>query len=347
MKNIRKIVSGLLGLIMLCAALAIPALAEDSSEDDGVYRIVTSVFPIYDWVRHIVGDAEGVEVSMLEDSGVDLHNFYLTTGDLALLSKADLFIYVGGKSDSWADLAISASGHEGMIYMHLLDALGSDALEEELVEGMEEEGDSSEAATSEEEVLEEGAEQDEHDHDHVTSPYEEHVWLSLRNAMFYVRHIARVLEDNIPESADIFAANAEDYLAKLEDLNERYFATVMTAQRKVMLFADRFPFRYLFNDYGIDYYAAFKGCSAETEASAETIVSLAGLVDELDLPVIMTIEGTNHNIAETVASSAKKQDVKILVVDSLQSVTADRVAAGADYLEIMEKNLEIFREALN
>ncbi len=176
---------------------------------------------------------------------------------------------------------------------------------------------------------------------------DEHVWLSLRNSETLCQSIADALGKLDPDNGNAYQQNASDYISKLSALDSEYKGMVDSAARKTILFGDRFPFRYLVDDYGLDYYAAFVGCSAETEASFETISFLAGKVDELGLPCVLTIEGVKHKIAETVVQNTASKDQKILAMDSMQSTTSDDVKNGATYYSIMEKNLEVLREALN
>lgn len=295
-------------------------------------KIVTTIFPEYDWVREVLGEeASHAELTMLLDSGVDLHSYQPTAQDIMKISTCDFFIYVGGESDGWVDDALKEAVNPDMKVMNLLETLGDKAKEEEVVEGMEADHDH------------EHAEGEEHEHE---AEYDEHVWLSLRNAEALVNVIAKNLGEIDSANADTYMANAEAYNEKLAALDKEYQDTVDKAQVKTLLFGDRFPFRYLTDDYGLDYYAAFVGCSAETEASFETITFLSQKTDELALPCVMTIEGTDHRIAETVVGNTAAKDQKILTMDSMQSVTAKDVEAGTTYLGIMEKNLEVLREAL-
>ncbi len=186
-----------------------------------------------------------------------------------------------------------------------------------------------------------------HSHDEEEVEYDEHVWLSLRFAQTITQAIADKLAALDPDGAERYQANAAAYIAQLSDLDARYQAMVDSAARKTVLFADRFPFRYLADDYGLSYYAAFVGCSAETEASFETVAFLAGKVDELSLPVVLVIEGATHKIAETVVSETKANHAQILVLNSLQSVTGEDVAGGETYLDVMEDNLVTLTQALN
>nr|MCR5004486.1 metal ABC transporter substrate-binding protein [Clostridiales bacterium] len=176
--------------------------------------------------------------------------------------------------------------------------------------------------------------------------YDEHIWLSLRNAEVLTDEIAQALQKIDPANAGTYKDNAAAYIEKLDALDQAYQAAVAEAARNTLLFGDRFPFRYLVDDYGLSYYAAFVGCSAETEASFETISFLAQKVDELSLPVVMTIEGSDHRIAETIIQNTQGQDQKICSMDSMQSITGKDVEQGAAYLTIMEHNLTALKEAL-
>ncbi len=185
-------------------------------------------------------------------------------------------------------------------------------------------------------------------HHHDGEPEnDEHVWLSLRNAGIFVNTISEALQKLDPDNASSYQKNAEAYIKELNSLDNEYKAAVDGASKKTLLFGDRFPFRYLTDDYGLNYYAAFIGCSADTEASFETIAFLAQKVDELSLNCVLTIEKSDGKIAKTVIESSSDRNRKILVLDSLQSVTKKDVESGATYLSIMENNLSVLKEALN
>ena len=207
------------------------------------------------------------------------------------------------------------------------------------------------AATGSEDARCEHEDADEHDdakeHDHEEeAEYDEHVWLSLKNAQTLCSAISAVLQQIDPDNKDTYAANASAYIKKLSALDADYQAAVDAATRKTVLFGDRFPFRYLAEDYGLRYYAAFAGCSAESEASFETISFLAGKVDELNLPCVLTIEGVQHKIAETIVRNTAAKNQKVLTMDSMQSTTSKDAANGTTYLSVMERNLSVLKEAL-
>ena len=320
----KKILALLLALWIPAAVLSGCAPQDDSAASNKL-NIVTTIFPAYDWVREILGDeTDRAEITMLLDSGVDLHSYQPTVDDIVKISDCDLFLYVGGESDGWVDDALKNAPNKERKVIRLLDVLGDSAKAEETVEGMQEE---------------------EHDHEEEAE-YDEHIWLSLKNAQVLVTAISEALQETDPARKDAYAANAAAYAEKLSALDGEYRAAVDSGKYKTLLFGDRFPFRYLADDYGLDYYAAFPGCSAETEASFETVSFLAGKMDALGLPCVLTIEGTQHKIAETIVQNTAQKNQQVLTMDSMQAVTANDAASGVSYLSIMEKNLSVLKKAL-
>ena len=316
---------------VVAAFLALGSLTACNSagaKGNGKLQIVTTIFPEYDWVMNVLGDkASGADVTMLLDNGVDLHSFQPTAADIMKISSCDLFIYVGGESDEWVEDALKEAVNKDMVVIDLMDELGSAVKEEELVEGMQGE--------DEEEEEEEGEVE-----------YDEHVWLSLRNAQVLVKSISEALQKIDSANAEAYKKNADSYIESLKSLDADYKAVVDAASNKTILFGDRFPFRYMVDDYGLTYYAAFVGCSAESEASFETITFLAKKVDELALPAIFTIEGKDKRIAETISQNTASKDQKILTLDSMQSVSSGDIKNGTTYMSIMESNLSVLKEAL-
>ena len=348
----KKLLALLLALSFTLSMVLPAGMAEEKP-----LKIVTTIFPIYDWVRQILGDRDA-DVTMLMDSGVDLHNFQPTAQDILTIAQCDLFIFVGGESDEWTEDVLTTTQNEHLTAINLLDALGDEVKEEEIVEGMEHEHDHDEDEDHEDEDHDEhdhdeDEDHDEHDHDededHEEHEHEadEHVWLSLRNAEKLVQAIAGTIANLDPDQADLYHTNAKNYIEKLQALDAQYAETVNAAAFKTLLFGDRFPFRYLADDYGLTYYAAFAGCSAETEASFQTILFLAQKLDELGLPAVLTIENPKTRIAETVVNATQSKDQKIVAMNSLQGVTAQEVREGVSYLSVMESNLSVLREALN
>ena len=331
----KKITALLLALLMLVGALAGCGKQNDTNKTDKL-SIVTTIFPEYDWVREILGDkADNAEITMLLDNGVDLHSYQPTADDIVKISDCDLFIYVGGESDGWVEDALRNAANRNMKVINLLEILGDSVKTEEIVEGMQEEHEHEDAH----------AHDDAEEHEHEEEA-DEHVWLSLKNAKMLVRVISKALQELDPDNKDIYAANADAYVKKLSALDADYQAAVDAASNKTILFGDRFPFRYLVDDYGLRYYAAFVGCSAETEAGFETISFLAKRVDEWKLPCVLTIEGAQHKIAETIVRNTTMKNQKVLTMDSMQSTTTQDVKNGTTYLSVMEKNLSVLKEAL-
>lgn len=335
--------------LLVLAALVLSAVAfvsctskkssvKNNSGAEKKIQIVATIFPAYDWTKNILGlNPSEATLAMLLGNGVDMHSFQPSVDDIVKISSADLFIYVGGESDKWVGGALKNAVNKNMKVINLLDVLKTSVKEEELVEGMQEE--------------EHGhGDEDGHHHDDETE-YDEHVWLSLKNVMKVCRAISSALQEIDMEHKDVYAAAADSYIEKLSALDADYENAVKTAKRSVVLFADRFPFRYLADDYGLEYYAAFAGCSAESEASFETVRFLARKVDALNLPYILTIEGNaggaSNKLAETVLSSTENKSAEIAAMDSMQATSFDDVKNGASYIGIMEKNLSVLKEALN
>ena len=340
----KKIIALLLALFMLVGALAGCGKQNDTNQTDKL-SIVTTIFPEYDWVREILGDkADNAEITMLLDNGVDLHSYQPTADDIVKISDCDLFIYVGGESDEWVEDALRNAANRNMKVINLLEVLGDSVKTEEIVEGMqEEEHEHEDAEEHEHEDAHAHEDAEEHEHEEET---DEHVWLSLKNAKMLVRVISKALQELDPDNKDIYAANADAYVKKLSALDAEYQAAVDAASNKTILFGDRFPFRYLVDDYGLRYYAAFVGCSAETEAGFETISFLAKRVDEWKLPCVLTIEGAQHKIAETIVRNTTAKNQRVLTMDSMQSTTSKDVKNGTTYLSVMEKNLSVLKEVL-
>ena len=331
----KKITALLLALFVLVGALAGCGKQNDTNKTDKL-SIVTTIFPEYDWVREILGDkADNAEITMLLDNGVDLHSYQPTADDIVKISDCDLFIYVGGESDGWVEDALRNAANRNMKVINLLEVLGDSVKTEEIVEGLQEEHEHEDAH----------AHDDAEEHEHEEEA-DEHVWLSLKNAKMLVRVISKALQELDPDSKDIYAANADAYVKKLSALDAEYQTAVDAASNKTILFGDRFPFRYLVDDYGLRYYAAFVGCSAETEAGFETISFLAKRVDEWKLPCVLTIEGAQHKIAETIVRNTTAKNQRVLTMDSMQSTTSKDVKNGTTYLSVMEKNLSVLKEAL-
>ena len=315
--------------LILCLIASLLGCGSNAPGDrQGSIKIVTTVFPQYDWAKNILGDnPSGAELILLADNGADMHSFQPGAEEIVDISTADVLIYVGGESDTFVDDVLKTNGNEKMHVINLLESAGDYIKEEELVEGMEGEE-------------EEGEEEEEPE-------YDEHVWLSLRAASGLCEEICDAICKVDPSNEEYYRNNLKEYKEKLDSLDEEYAKAVSEASTDTILFGDRFPFRYMVDDYGIKYFAAFVGCSSETDASFETVTFLAKKVDELGLDSVMIIENSDGAIAQAIISNTETKDQKVLTMDSMQSVTADDIEAGETYLGIMEENLRVLKEALN
>ena len=316
--KIKALLYAVLAAFTAAAAVAVPGCGTAELPENGAAEIVVTVGPVYDWVKNITEGSDGVNVRLLAVSGTDMHSFSPSVQDVVVISSADLFIYIGGESDVWAEDVIVSSGMSAGKTLALLPELGSRALEEERREGMQGEEDADEAGEPEK---------------------DEHVWLSLKNAAVLCGRICEKIAALDPANADLYRNNSERYVSGLDALDARYESTVSGSAKKTLLFGDRFPFLYLVRDYGLEYYAAFSGCSAETEASFETVVFLADKLNELGLDCVISLETSDGKLARTVIEASERPEAAVLVLDSMQS-------GETDYLKVMEKNLDVLKEAL-
>lgn len=314
----KKLISIILALTVVIGMFAGCNL--NTPADSGKLKIVATIFPLYDWACAVTDNTD-TEIELLLDNGVDMHSFQPTAKDIIAIADCDLFLYVGGESDEWIEDVLAQAGNDKMIALNCINILGNQAKEEALVEGMQAE-------------------------DEEDSDYDEHIWLSLKNAVLFTEEICAALSQIDEANADRYGANATEYIALLNDLDAEYQAAVDNAAVKTLLFADRFPFRYLTDDYSLSYYAAFPGCSAETEASFETILFLANKVDELKLKSILQTESSDGAIPKTVKENTADKNQQILTLDSLQNITRERIDAGETYLSMMQSNLDILNQAL-
>lgn len=316
--------------LLLSASLLLSGCAANAQmpENNEHLKIVTTIYPLYDWTKNVVGDIHSADVSLLINNGSDMHSYQPTAEDIMKISSCDVFIYVGGESDEWAEEVLKQSSNPNMIVLDLMSEMGDMAKEEETVEGMQ----------TEEEHEEEGEEEIE---------YDEHIWLSLRNADILTARIADALSKAAPEHADTFTKNADAYRVKLGTLEAKYFDTCTNSAHDTLVFADRFPFRYLVDDYKLNYYAAFSGCSADSEASFETVAFLANKCDELDIHTLLTIENNDGKLPNTVIDSTAAKNAQVLALNSMQSVNMGDIENGISYLGVMEDNLKVLETALN
>ena len=320
----RKLMTALIaGVLCMGSLSACSSTTKTADNTSSKLQITTSIYPEYEWVNAVLGNhKDEANVTLLMQNGVDLHSYQPSTQDILTVKNSDLFIYVGGESDGWAEDASKDAKNPNFRSIDLMDLLKDIKKQEVAKEGMQKDPD-----------------------DDGEIEYDEHVWLSLRNAEKVVKNIADQLSALQPENQTDFQANADAYIKQLSALDQRYQKTVDNAPVKTLVFGDRFPFRYMVDDYNLDYYAAFVGCSAETEASFETITFLAKKIDELNLKHIMVIETSDKKIANTLKNNTASHDQDILVLNSIQSVDKEKMKQS--YLDIMESNLNVLAQALD
>lgn len=307
--------------LICAAAVAVCALCSCSKADTKSKRlsVVATIFPLYDWTKNITEGTDSVDLDLLLDSGADMHSFQPSARDIVKISSCDVFIYVGGESEKWVDEALKSRTNKDMVTINLMDELKDLLKEEELREGMQGDSDGEE---------------------------DEHIWLSLKNAQKACEAIRDGLVSADGKNEKSYKANADSYIKRLSSLDSDYQSAVEGSKTKTLLFADRFPFRYMTEDYKLNYYAAFAGCSAESEASFKTIAFLSKKTDELGLSAVLKLESSDGRVAEAVVNNTKNKNQKILTLDSMQSVTADQIKDGLSYLGVMEKNLSVLGKAL-
>jgi len=318
----KKILSLFLSLLLCLSLLCACGGGEGATTDDGALKIVSAVFPSYDFARQITAGT-GADVQLLIPPGTEVHSFDPSTRDIIAVQECDLFIYVGGENDVWVQRILSSLSGE-VNTLKLMDCVTLHR--EETVDGM----------------------QSDHDHDHEEDSHggawDEHVWTSPKNAVAIVQKLAAELSALDSANASLYAANADSYIQKLQALDERFSAIVSSAQRDTLIFADRFPVRYFTEEYGLKYFAAFPGCSADTEPSLATMAFLVDKIKELGVPAVFTIEMSSGKLADSLCADTGVQKLQF---HSCHNVTADEFDAGETYLSLMEKNAAALEIALN
>lgn len=284
-------------------------------------NIVCANFPEYDWVCNLIKGSDNIDVWLLTDDGTDIHSFNPGVDDMLKVSKCDMFIYAGGEGTEWMSDMLKNAENENMTVIDMLDFPYAYVI-----------------------CTEHDHDEDEGNEEHHA--YDEHVWLSLSNAKNICKYIYECLTYMDTEHIDLYEANYEAYKAKLNELDDAYKQAVESGSSDSIVFADRFPFIYMMDDYSLGYSAAFPGCSAETDASFQTIITLAERVDELKLKNVVVLENSATGVAQAVIDNTKLKNAGVVTMNSMQSVAAKDIDGGATYLKYMEENLEALVKAL-
>jgi zinc transport system substrate-binding protein len=325
---------GVLLALVLCGSLFAGCAGEPQQPQNGAQReaglkIVATIFPHYDFARAVAGEA--AEVSMLLRPGAESHSFDPSPADIMAIQNADMFIYTGGHNDAWVDSVLGSIDTSGITVLRMMNVVN--AVEEELPPGVEEEGDGHDLSHEEERDRDHG---EGHSHE-GGAELDEHIWTSPKNAAAMVEAVAKAMIEKDAANAGVYRANADAYIEEIEALNADFEAVVQAAQHKLIVVADRFPFRYFCDEYGIEYKAAFPGCSTDSNPSAGTVANLVDTVREYEIPYIFTIELSTGSIASVISGETGRG---VLTLHSCHGVTRDEFESGATYVTLMRQNVE-------
>ena len=315
-KRFMRILALLSALILI---LPLGVACGQTHGENGKINILCTTFPLYDWTKNVVGESDTVTVELLVSSGTDPHSFQPSVADIAKISESDLLIHVGGYSDAWIQDAAKQAKNTTLLTVSEIEGITLISLEgEEHTHSHEEES-------------------------HTHGDFDEHIWLSLKNAMVSSQYICDTVVSLDSNNAEYYKSNLAKYLDSLTALDAEYEALITS---KPLVFADRFPFRYLTSDYDIGYFAAFEGCSSDVDASFETVIELAKAIDENTLAYILVTESSDKKLAEGVIAQTQRKDAKIAILDSMQSATLNKIQEGYTYISAMKANLETLKTVL-
>lgn len=331
--TLTKVLTLSLIIVLTMSSFAACGSKNKAEKRDGKLKVVATIFPVYDFLRQVGGDK--IDLQMLLTPGAESHTFEPTPKDMMSVKDSDLFVYVGGDSDSWVENILDGVDDKKVHTLTLMDCVKT--VPEETVEGMEEEHDHDHDKDKDHD------EDKDHDHDEDVE-MDEHVWTSPANAIEIVKKLTAELSELDPDNKDYYKSNADEYIGKLTTLDKEFKEIVKNGKRKEIIFGDRFPFRYFVDHYGLTYYAAFPGCSTDTEASASTIAFLIDKVKKDNIPVVFHIELSNEKMADSIAEAT---GAKKLQLNAVHNVSKEDFENGATYLSLMEENLKSLKEALN
>lgn len=316
----------LISILMLCTLVVSGCSFDFFSEDEDDFSIVATNFASYDFARAVAEDNEDALVEMLLTPGTDSHSYEPTPQDIIDIQNADVFIYVGGDSDSWVDDILEDIDTSNLTIIKLMDLV--EVVEEEIVEGMESDHED---------------EDEEEDHEEEVE-YDEHVWTSPVNCITIIEKLTDVIVDLDNENKEIYESSAAEYISELEEIDLTFEQIVSEADSNYLVFGDKFPFRYFVDEYNLEYSAAFSGCSESTEASASTIAYLIDKVNEENIPVILKIELTSSDIADTISDAT---GAIVLEFNAGHNISQEEFDEGLTLVDIFWSNTEVLKEALN
>jgi hypothetical protein len=343
MKNISKKIFGLIlaGAVLITGCTAKTEKKDKGDNTKGKLKVVTTIFPEYDITRAIAKDK--VDLELMIKPGVDVHSFTPTPQDIKTVQNSDIFVYGGTEHDKWVENLTKSIDMKNKKVVKLVD--GIQQLEEESVDGMKHEHHHDDEKEDEHNHDHKHEKKDEHDHkDESEKELDPHYWTSPKNAIQMVKTITNALVEKDPDNAEFYKENAKNYIKQLEGVDKELHDVVDNAKIKKVVIADRFPFRYLFKDLGLEYRALFSGCSVESTASAGQIKKMVDYVKENKIPVVYHIEMGKGELAETVA---KNSGAKVKLLHSIHTVTKEDFDKGITYIDLMKQNVEALKEGLN
>ncbi|MCI7805140.1 MAG: metal ABC transporter substrate-binding protein [Oscillospiraceae bacterium] len=314
-RKIYRIMSVFISAVIFCV---FTACGNESVTDNNKLKIVATLFPQYDFAKQITGD--NAEVTLLLTPGSESHTYEPTPKDVSKIQQADVFLYIGGESEVWVDEILESAQNKNLKTVRLMDYI---------------------------EPIEEQHEDDEHEHDEHENEeieYDEHIFTSLVNSQVLLDEICSVICEEDKENEEVYRQNSSAYSEKIAELDTKFTDMVNNAQRKAVVFGDRFPFAYFAKDYGLDCHAAFSGCSSETEASSATISSLIDIVKKDNIPIVFYIEFSSQSIANKIADAC---GAKTALLHSCHNISKEDLENGTSYVDLMTQNYQNLSEALN
>ena len=357
--KIKKVILIILAiLIVVGAGFALFKLGDNKKKDSSKKQVVASNFASYDFLRAIIGDNDNVELTFLLGPGKEAHSYDPTAKDLTTIQNADLFVYIGGEMEKWADKVLESLKEEKDVETICI-ANFVDTIEEQEVDGAEEEEEhhhehGEEEHEHEEEENEEhehdaeehdDEEKEEHHHEHEEGAFDEHIWTSPSNAIKMVNKLEQAMEEIDEKNKEKYKENAENYIAKIQEVDKKIQEVVNKKVRNRLIFGDKMPMQYFINYYGLEVSAAFNGCSTETDPSAKTIAYLEDKVKQEKIPVVLYIEMNDGKVAKTIADEAGN-NCKAMQIQSLHNVSLDDFNNGENWVSLMERNISVLKDAL-
>ena len=307
-------------IFVLLILVSITLVGCGKNKENTKYNIVATNFPCYDFARAVINDVDDISVEMLLKPGSETHDFEPTPRDIIDIKNSDIFIYVGGESDTWIDDILDDLDKDKTKVIRLMDYVT--LYEEETTEGMEEE----------------------HEEEEEETEYDEHVWTSPKNAIKIIDEIKNEVIKLDPTNTEKYNENSSNYINEIRNIDNDIKEIVSTSKRKELVFGDRFPLRYFVEEYDLLYHAAFPGCAHETEASAKTVTYLIDYVKDNNIPVVFHIELSNDKLSETIA---KESGAKVLEFNSAHNISKKDFDDGITYVDIYKENVKVLKEALN